>query len=296
MRLSLALLFACSASTASAFAPSSIALGPSQHRRVRSVRQAVSPNNDKDDNLVHHSAGLTEQLAGTTTKTAALTASVWAASTQIASAAGPDWGLFEGKSASLLHPVMMFSLLALSVSTAILGFQWRRQRTMGDEISSLKKSLPSLGGAGSISEALAEAGAANDSNQVSVLTAALTTEQDIAALTNERKELAAAGPKDKHFSQGALLAFLGTAFAIEGPLNTYARAGKLFPGPHLYAGAGLVCLWALAYACVPAMQKGNETARTVHIGANVTGIAFFVWQVTSGIPILQKVWEKTQWP
>ncbi|EEC43789.1 predicted protein, partial [Phaeodactylum tricornutum CCAP 1055/1] len=223
------------------------------------------------------------QLAGTTTKTAALTASVWAASTQIASAAGPDWGLFEGKSASLLHPVMMFSLLALSVSTAILGFQWRRQRTMGDEISSLKKTL-------------AEARAANDSNQVSVLTAALTTEQDIAALTNERKELAAAGPKDKHFSQGALLAFLGTAFAIEGPLNTYARAGKLFPGPHLYAGAGLVCLWALAYACVPAMQKGNETARTVHIGANVTGIAFFVWQVTSGIPILQKVWEKTQWP
>lgn len=255
MRLSLALLFACSASTASAFAPSSIALGPSQHRRVRSVRQAVSPNNDKDDNLVHHSAGLTEQLAGTTTKTAALTASVWAASTQIATAAGPDWGLFEvsphpshascimdpvvdnfvlrlpykftltkfccaycdgqGKSASLLHPVMMFSLLALSVSTAILGFQWRRQRTMGDEISSLKKSLPSLGGAGSISEALAEARAANDSNQVSVLTAALTTEQDIAALTNERKELAAAGPKDKHFSQGALLAFLGTAFAIE---------------------------------------------------------------------------------
>jgi hypothetical protein len=82
----------------------------------------------------------------------------------------------------------------------------------------------------------------------------------------------------------------------QGPLNTYARAGKLFPGPHLYAGAGLVCLWALAAACVPAMQKGNDTARTVHVGANLTGIGFFVWQVTSGIPILLKVWEKAQWP
>lgn len=67
-------------------------------------------------------------------------------------------------------------------------------------------------------------------------------------------------------------------------------------GPHLYAGAGLVCLWALAMACVPAMQKGDNTARTVHIGANLTGIAFFVWQVTSGVPILLKVVEFTKWP
>jgi Protein of unknown function (DUF4079) len=82
----------------------------------------------------------------------------------------------------------------------------------------------------------------------------------------------------------------------QGPLNTYARAGKLFPGPHLYAGAGLVCLWALATACVPAMQKGNESARLVHIGANVSGIGMFAWQVVSGLPILFKVIEKTSWP
>ena len=79
-------------------------------------------------------------------------------------------------------------------------------------------------------------------------------------------------------------------------MNTYARAGKLFPGPHLYAGAGLVVLWAMAAACVPSIQKGNDTARTVHIGANLAGIGLFAWQVQSGIPILLKVWEKTQWP
>jgi len=82
----------------------------------------------------------------------------------------------------------------------------------------------------------------------------------------------------------------------QGPLNTYARAGKLFPGPHLYAGAGLVVLWALAAAMVPSMQKGNDAARTVHIGANLAGIGLFVWQITSGIPILLKVVELTKWP
>eukprot|EP00527_Entomoneis_sp_CCMP2396_P003465 CAMPEP_0198150952 /NCGR_PEP_ID=MMETSP1443-20131203/53388_1 /TAXON_ID=186043 /ORGANISM="Entomoneis sp., Strain CCMP2396" /LENGTH=124 /DNA_ID=CAMNT_0043816451 /DNA_START=26 /DNA_END=400 /DNA_ORIENTATION=- len=124
----------------------------------------------------------------------------------------------------------------------------------------------------------------------------MAIEADIKALQQERKELAAAGPRDQHFSQGALLAFMGTAIAIEGCLNTYSRAGKLFPGPHLYAGAGLVVLWGLAVSTVPAMQKGNDTARIVHIGANVSTLGLFAWQVTTGIPILLKVIEKTSWP
>lgn len=229
---------------------------------------------------------------------ATATAMFWTLSASVASAAGPDWGIFEGRTGSLLHPVMMASLLALSISTALLGFNWRRQRTMGDEISALKKTLPDLGGAKTVEAAIATVKAAEevDTAMASKLQSALPIQKEIDALTAERKELAQAGPRDKHFSQGTLLAFLGTCFAIEGPLNTYARAGKLFPGPHLYAGAGLVALWALAYACVPAMQKGNDTARTVHIGANLAGIGMFAWQVQSGIPILLKVIEKTSWP
>jgi hypothetical protein len=215
-----------------------------------------------------------------------------------ANAAGPDWGVFEGRTGSLLHPIAMFSMAAMSASTALLGFQWRRQRTLGDEISALKKTLPDLGGASSVSDALAAAQSAEtvDSALVSRLKAALPVESEINALTKERKDLANAGPRDKHFNQGSLLLFIGIAFAIEGPLNTYARAGKLFPGPHLYAGAGLVVLWALAASMVPAMQKGNDTARTVHIGANIAGIGLFIWQITSGIPILLKVVELTKWP
>jgi hypothetical protein len=52
----------------------------------------------------------------------------------------------------------------------------------------------------------------------------------------------------------------------------------------------------MVIATVPAMQKGNDTARTIHIGANILGTSLFAWQVVSGVPILLKVWEKTQWP
>lgn len=215
-----------------------------------------------------------------------------------ASAAGPDWGIFEGRTGSLLHPIAMFGMAAMSASTALLGFQWRRQRTIGEEISALKKTLPNLNGASSVKEALAAAEGAEevDVAYVSTLKGALSIDAQIEELTKERKELASSGPRDKHFNQGSLLLFTGIAFAIEGPLNTYARAGKLFPGPHLYAGAGLVVLWALAASMVPAMQKGNDAARTVHIGANLAGIGLFVWQITSGIPILFKVIEFTKWP
>ena len=134
-----------------------------------------------------------------------------------ASAAGPDWGIFEGRTGSLLHPIAMFGMAAMSASTALLGFQWRRQRTLGDEISALKKSLPDLGGAASVSDALAAAQSAEtvDSALVSKLKAALPVESEINALTKERKDLASAGPRDKHFNQGSVLLFTGIAFAIE---------------------------------------------------------------------------------
>ena len=58
----------------------------------------------------------------------------------------------------------------------------------------------------------------------------------------------------------------------------------------------MVVLWAAAAACVPAMQKGSDTARSIHIGANAAGMGLFVWQIVSGWPILLKVTELTKWP
>ena len=134
-----------------------------------------------------------------------------------ASAAGPDWGIFEGRTGSLLHPVMMGGMLLLSLSTALKGFQYRRQRTMGQEISELKKQLPNLNGASNIGEALAAAKSSEviDYAMINTLEQALPLEEQVNALVQERKDLSKMNLKDGHFSQGAILAFLGTAFAIE---------------------------------------------------------------------------------
>mmetsp|Transcript_19315 Transcript_19315/g.38598 ORF Transcript_19315/g.38598 Transcript_19315/m.38598 type:complete len:281 (+) Transcript_19315:36-878(+) len=196
-------------------------------------------------------------------------------------AAGPDWGLFEGKTGSLLHPFSMACLFGFSVYTGLLGFKWRRQREIGPELKDLESALKSLGPV--------DPESGPTPSQASAASA-------VAALKSERSVLSSEKNNQRHFSSGSLLAFLGTFFAIEGPLNTYARAGKLFPGPHLYAGAALVVLWAGAAACVPGMQKGNDTARSLHIGLNGVATGLFGWQVVTGWPILLKVWEKTQWP
>jgi len=49
----------------------------------------------------------------------------------------------------------------------------------------------------------------------------------VKALQDERKELSSQNNRDSHFQSGVILAATGTFFAIEGPLNTYARAGKV---------------------------------------------------------------------
>lgn len=73
-------------------------------------------------------------------------------------------------------------------------------------------------------------------------------------------------------------------------------AGKLFPGPHLYAGATITVLWALAASLVPSMQKGNETARSAHIALNTINILLFAWQIPTGLEIVGKVLEFTSFP
>ena len=102
--------------------------------------------------------------------------------------------------------------------------------------------------------------------------------------------------REKHFDAGSLLLGAGVLFSVEGAVNTYIRTGKLFPGPHLFAGAGITVLWALAAACVPAMQKGNEAARTAHIALNGLNVLLFLSQVPTGLEIVGKVFEFTSWP
>lgn len=184
-----------------------------------------------------------------------------------------EFGLLEGRSAALLHPAIMFVLFASTVYAGYLGFQWRRLREVGTQISELKKQVPE-GPAGETSPVAAE----------------------VAKLTAERKSLAEGGYRDKHWLVGSWLLFAGVGIAVEGCVNTYMRTGRLFPGPHLYAGAIITVLWAAAAALVPAMQKGNETARTAHIALNVANVLLFVSQIPTGLEIVDKVFQFTSWP
>ncbi|KAI8468074.1 MAG: hypothetical protein J3K34DRAFT_386507 [Monoraphidium minutum] len=195
-------------------------------------------------------------------------------------ATGGDFGLLEGRTAALVHPAVMITLFGLSLYAGYLGWQWRRTRTIGDDIKALKAQLPKAAAAG------ADAAAAPPS----------PLDGQIAELEKERKELVAGGFKDKHSVAGFTLLAFGVAIGVEGCVNTWMRTGKLFPGPHLFAGAGIVVLWALAAALVPAMQKGDNNARNTHILLNTANVALFAWQLPTGLEIVQKVFQFTSWP
>lgn len=192
-------------------------------------------------------------------------------------AAGGAYGLLEKKLPALVHPAIMAGMFLVSVTSAYTGYQWRQLREVSKELGSLKATLKPL-----------EEGEAPSATRIE-------TEAKIAELAATRTSLASANLRDTHWATGSVLLGVGTSFAIEGPVNTYMRAGKLFPGPHLYAGAGCIVLWALAASLTPQMQKGNDLARTGHIAFNVAGIGLFSWQLTTGFDILTKVWAKVPW-
>jgi len=61
---------------------------------------------------------------------------------QDAYAAGGEYGILEGRILSLLHPVVMLLLFAATGYAGYLGWQWRRVRTIQEEINGLKKQVP----------------------------------------------------------------------------------------------------------------------------------------------------------
>ncbi|WIA32267.1 hypothetical protein OEZ86_003113 [Tetradesmus obliquus] len=192
-------------------------------------------------------------------------------------ATGGEFGILEGRTAALIHPAVMGGLFVASVYAGWLGWQYRRSRTLVDDIKALKAQLPKPAAEGEPAPA-------------SPLTA------QIAELEKERKELIQGGFRDKHNAMGSILLGGGVTIGVAGCINTWMRTGKLFPGPHLFAGAGIVVLWALAAALVPNMQKGDNNARNMHIALNAVNVALFAWQIPTGLEIVGKVFQFTQWP
>lgn len=210
-----------------------------------------------------------EQLLATIAQTA-LPAMFYA---EEAFAKGGEFGVLEGRTAALVHPFFLATMYFTSLYAGYLGLQWKKVRTVGEEIQELKK------------QGQREGDDASNANQTK-----------IDELTKERKELVAGNYKEKHFNAGSLLLAFGTILAIEGGMNTYIRTGKLFPGPHLFAGMGIVALWAAAAGLVPEMQRGNDKARQAHIALNAVNVLLFTWQIPTGLEIVGKVFQFTSWP
>jgi hypothetical protein len=230
-----------------------------------------------------------------------------------AMAKGGEWGILEGRTFAFVHPLIMGVLFLTTAYTGYLGWQFRSTRTIASEITALKDTLPKLSDGSKISTPVSKQVAAveaaikglGEGGDASKLQADLATlrsaavmsiDGQVSELSEKRKQLLAGDFRDKHYNTASTLLGLGVFTSILGGFNTFFRAGKLFPGPHLYAGAGITVLWAVAASLVPSMQKGNEAARTLHIGLNALNLALFAWQVGTGLEIAIKVWGFTKWP
>ncbi|XP_014491491.1 uncharacterized protein LOC106754062 [Vigna radiata var. radiata] len=197
-------------------------------------------------------------------------------------AVGGEFGILEGRSFALVHPIVMGAFFFYTLWAGYLGWQWRRVRTIQNDINELKNQVKPT--------------PVTPDGEPSPSPSPSPVELQIQQLTEERKELIKGSYKDRHFNAGSILLGFGVLESIGGGVNTWFRTGKLFPGPHLFAGAGITVLWALAAALVPSMQKGNETARNLHIALNALNVLLFVWQIPTGIDIVFKVFEFTTWP
>ena len=107
-----------------------------------------------------------------------------------------------------------------------------------------------------------------------------------------RKKLVKKNFNNRHHQVGSLLLALIVLGTIGGMAVTYINNGKLFVGPHLLAGLGMMGMVAVSASLVPYMQKGNDVARFSHIFLNIAMLGIFSWQAVTGMEIVQKIISK----
>lgn len=279
---------------------------------TRSTLRLSSADSEAFDPL-HLGTSSTKSHTSSSSSVAAATAAVSAllVPTQEAFAKGGEYGILEGRTGSMAHPITMFALFGTSIYSAYLGLKYRELRTIGDSIKEAQRGYPQIS-SGNVKYPVADVIsstkttiAASEGGDVSSLekdlsilmsTGVAEVDKQVGELITKRKSLTGMNLRDKHHASGSILLGVGISLTILGCMNTYMRAGKLFPGPHLFAGAAICGAWAISSACVSEMQKGNEAARAAHIGLNFLTVGLFAWQVSTGIPIMFKVIEFTKFP
>lgn len=105
----------------------------------------------------------------------------------------------------------------------------------------------------------------------------------------EKKELVKGKFLTRHHQAGSALLAVLVLGSLGGMAATYINNGKLFVGPHLLIGLGMMGLIATSASMVPFMQKGNNVARYTHISLNTVLVGLFSYQAFSGVQIVQKI-------
>jgi len=110
-----------------------------------------------------------------------------------------------------------------------------------------------------------------------------------AAKGKAKKELLKGKYNDKHHQVGSLLLSFMVIAMLTAMAVTYINNGKLFFGPHLLAGLGMVGIIATSASLTPFMQKGKIWARYSHITLTVILLGLFSWEAVTGMQIVQKI-------
>ena len=108
--------------------------------------------------------------------------------------------------------------------------------------------------------------------------------------SEQRKVLVPGKFAQRHYLWGSVILAAMTMATLGGMAVTYLNNGKLFVGPHLLVGLAMTGMIATAASLSPLMQRGNLIARKIHVGLNMGMLTLFLWQVVSGMEIVNKIW------
>jgi hypothetical protein len=105
----------------------------------------------------------------------------------------------------------------------------------------------------------------------------------------ERKAMIPLRYGQRHAALGRWIVAITLLGSIGGMVVTYVNNGKLIVAPHLIAGGGVTLLVLATAALGPALQKGHDWARGLHISLNGLILLLFGWQAITGIAIVNKL-------